>query len=225
MSVVRRIKAQPEKAQAEIASVDTQIGVPCSHGDARSEPLFVTFNGLSDHKEHIALVYSGCKWTAFSDEQQSATPLVRIHSKCLTGDTFGSRLCDCGPQLDYAQDEISEHGGVLLYMDQEGRGIGLYNKLKCYFLKATKGLDTYEANRHLNFPDDLRDYTAAAQMLSALGVSQIDLMTNNPDKVSQIKEHGISIEKMINTPTFETVENHDYLACKKDQTHHQLIIK
>ncbi len=206
------------------ATVQTQIEVPCSHhGHGRNTPLFVTFNNLSDKKEHIALVYSGKVWTP--EENTGTAPLVRIHSKCLTGDTFGSRLCDCGPQLQYAQQTIGEHGGVLLYMDQEGRGIGLYNKLKCYFLKATQGLDTYEANRHLNFPDDLRDYAPAAEMLTALHISRIQLMTNNPDKAQQIAEQGVDISAIANTPTFETEENHDYLACKKKKTQHNLNIK
>ena len=206
------------------ASIQTQVDVPCSITDkSRNTPRFVTFDNLCDNKEHIALVYSGDVWTP--EQENNAPPLVRIHSKCLTGDTFGSRLCDCGQQLHHAQDCISRHGGVLLYMDQEGRGIGLYNKLKCYFLKATQGLDTYEANRHLNFPDDLRDYTPAAEMLLALNIQRIKLLTNNPDKAKQITKHGIEITSLENTPTFETEENHDYLACKKKKTQHNLNIK
>lgn len=218
------MKARKPNQEAEIATIETRVNVPCEHTHGhRSVPLFVTFNNLADGKEHIALVYNGPNWSR-NNPLDNQVPLVRIHSKCLTGDTFGSLLCDCGPQLDHAQDEISKHGGVLLYMDQEGRGIGLYNKLKCYFLKATMGLDTYEANRHLDFPDDLRDYTPAAQMLGALGVDEIKLLTNNPDKVAQIENHGISISEMVNTPTFETMENHDYLACKKEKTQHKLDI-
>ena len=213
-----------EQDTVEIASINTQVSVPCAHGTQRSAPLFVTFNNLADKGEHIALIYSGDKW-AHDNDVNPHSPLVRIHSKCLTGDTLGSLLCDCGPQLHHAQETISKHGGVLLYMDQEGRGIGLYNKLKCYFLKATQGMDTYEAIRHLNFPDDMRDYTPAAQMLAALNIERINLLTNNPDKVSQIESHGISIAEMISTPTFETAENHDYLACKKHQTQHKLNIK
>lgn len=214
------IKTRP----AVIATIQTQVAVPCSHADhSCSTPLFVTFNNLSDKKEHIALVYSGDIWTP--EQKNDANPLVRIHSKCLTGDTFGSKLCDCGPQLQHAQSSIAKHGGVLLYMDQEGRGIGLYNKLKCYFLKATQGLDTYEANRHLNFPDDLRDYTSAVEMLHALNIERVKLLTNNPDKAEQIQQHGIEIAEMVNTPTFETEENHDYLTCKKKKTQHNLNVK
>lgn len=215
------IKTKTPEIKNVRSTVDTEVKIPCQHGEKRVAPLFVTFNNLADNKEHIAIVYPGKKWKP-SQENPRVAPLVRIHSKCLTGDTFDSLLCDCGPQLNYAKDEISKYGGVLLYMDQEGRGIGLYNKLKCYFLKITQGLDTYEANRHLDFPDDLRDYKPAAQMLEALGVHKIKLMTNNPDKVQQIQDHGIKITKMVNTPTFETAENHDYLACKKEKTQHNL---
>jgi GTP cyclohydrolase II len=134
----------------------------------------VTFHGLADGAEHVALV--------LGDPGPAATALVRLHSECLTGDVFGSARCDCGPQLREAVERIAGTGGVLLYLRQEGRGIGLYNKLDAYALQ-NQGLDTYQANLALGLPEDARDYTAAAQMLAALadaGTLGVTIATEAP---------------------------------------------
>ena len=142
------------------ATVRTRVAVPLRFGDGYSvDAELVTFHGLTDGQEHLAVVLG----------EPGATPLVRLHSECLTGDVFGSARCDCGPQLREAVERIADRGGVLLYLRQEGRGIGLYNKLDAYALQD-QGLDTYAANAALGLPEDARDYTAAAQMLQALGI-------------------------------------------------------
>jgi GTP cyclohydrolase II len=146
---------------------------------------------------------------------------VRPHSECLTGDVFGSTRCDCGPQLREAAERISAAGGFLLYLRQEGRGIGLYAKLDAYALQDT-GLDTYEANLALGHGEDERDYTVAAQMLGVLGASRIQLLSNNPDKASQLSELGISVTSQVRTGVHLSAANQRYLAAKRDHTHHLL---
>ena len=143
------------------------------------------------------------------------------HSECLTGDVFGSARCDCGPQLREAVERIAEHGGFLLYLRQEGRGIGLYAKLDAYALQDP-GLDTYAANRALGFGDDERDYTAAAQMLAALGVPRIDLLTNNPDKPSQLRDLGVEVAHVVPTAVHAAPDNLRYLRAKVTHTDHTI---
>ncbi|GAM68358.1 GTP cyclohydrolase II [Vibrio sp. JCM 19236] len=138
---------------------------------------------------------------------------MRMHSECLTGDVFHSSRCDCGEQLDETINKMATEGGVLLYLRQEGRGIGLYNKIDAYRLQS-EGLNTYEANNHLGFADDLRDFEEAAQMLKALGVNQIRLVTNNPKKIRELKEHGIEIQEVINTMAHVKAGNENYLKAK-----------
>ncbi|GAA1128941.1 GTP cyclohydrolase II [Nocardioides aquiterrae] len=162
----------------------------------------VTFNGLADGAEHLAIRLG----------TPGAVPLVRVHSECLTGDVLGSERCDCGPQLHEAVRRISAAGGYLLYLRQEGRGIGLYAKLDAYALQDD-GLDTYEANLALGYAADARDYTAAAQMLTALGVSRLSLLSNNPDKGSQLSAHGLSVE-LVPTAVHLSPSNARYLAAK-----------
>ena len=157
----------------------------------------------------------------FGDPAEWDVPLVRMHSECLTGDVFGSSRCDCGPQLREAVARISTRGGVLLYLRQEGRGIGLYNKLDAYALQDT-GLDTYEANTALGFAEDARDYTAAAQMLTALGVDELDLLSNNPDKARQLHDLGVSVRRTATTGVFATDSNLRYLHAKVQHTHHDI---
>jgi GTP cyclohydrolase II len=193
------------------ATIRQKVDIPL--GDKTA--TFYSFNDLADDKEHIALVFKG---TGASSEL-SKVPLVRMHSECLTGDVFGSSRCDCGNQLNEAIDKLSVEGGVLLYLRQEGRGIGLYNKLDAYALQL-KGLDTYEANKALGLGDDLRNYKVAAQMLLALDIKAIRLLSNNPNKRKQLEDLGIKIMSMRSTGVFVKEENKSYLKAKVDKTGH-----
>jgi GTP cyclohydrolase II len=198
------------------ATVRTRVRIPLSFSDGYQVTAeVITFHGLADGTEHIALV--------LGDPATAATPLVRLHSECLTGDVFGSARCDCGPQLREAVEHIATTGGVLLYLRQEGRGIGLYNKLDAYALQDA-GLDTYQANTALGLPEDARDYTAAAQMLTALGTTELNLLTNNPDKAQQLRDLGISIPRTIPTGVHTTPSNLRYLHAKVQHTHHTITL-
>ena len=146
---------------------------------------------------------------------------MRVHSECLTGDVLGSRRCDCGPQLHESVDRIEAAGGYLLYLRQEGRGIGLYAKLDAYALQDD-GLDTYDANLALGYAEDERDYTAAAQMLPALGVDRLALLSNNPDKAAQLAAHGLEVVERVPTAVHLTASNRRYLAAKADRGSHAL---
>jgi GTP cyclohydrolase II len=197
------------------ATVRTRVRIPLRFADGFSVTAdAVTFHGLADGLEHVAMVFG---------DPTTGTPLVRPHSECLTGDVFGSARCDCGPQLREAVERISVAGGVLLYLRQEGRGIGLYNKLDAYALQDN-GLDTYAANAALGLPEDGRDYTAAAQMLAALGVRKIDLLSNNPDKAEQLRGLGISVRRRVPTGVFATENNLRYLRAKVDHTGHTITL-
>ncbi|MDF1760712.1 MAG: GTP cyclohydrolase II [Coxiellaceae bacterium] len=171
-----------------------------------------SFNHLCDPKEHVALIFHQ------ADKQQQ--PFVRLHSECLTGDLFGSEKCDCGDQLQETIQLMQQQGGILLYLRQEGRGIGLYNKLDAYALQNL-GLDTYQANEKLHFKHDLRDYRAAAQMLMALNSCTIRLITNNPDKHNQLEHYGINVTERISTNRHSNPNNNDYLNTKSQISHHQ----
>ncbi|MFI5556531.1 GTP cyclohydrolase II [Streptomyces sp. NPDC051738] len=196
------------------ATQRARVRVPLRfHDGYRVDTELVTFHGLVDGLEHVAVV--------IGDPAPGATPLVRLHSECLTGDVFGSARCDCGPQLREAVERIAERGGVLLYLRQEGRGIGLYNKLDAYALQD-QGLDTYAANAALGLPEDARDYTAAAQMLTALGIGELDLLSNNPDKADQLRTLGIEVQGRVPTGVFATPDNVRYLRAKVLQTQHTL---
>ncbi|HMH38911.1 MAG TPA: GTP cyclohydrolase II RibA, partial [Streptosporangiaceae bacterium] len=144
------------------------------------------------------------------------------HSECLTGDVFGSQRCDCGPQLREAVERITEHGGYVLYLRQEGRGIGLYDKLDAYALQD-RGLDTYDANLALGHRADERDYTSAAQMLHALGANRIALLSNNPDKGAQLARLGVTIATQVPTALHLTRTNAAYLATKARRGGHDLL--
>ncbi|GGZ25027.1 GTP cyclohydrolase II [Streptomyces poonensis] len=196
------------------ATPRARVRVPLRFHDGYSvDAELVTFHGLADGQEHVAVV--------LGDPEPGAAPLVRLHSECLTGDVFGSARCDCGPQLREAVERIAGRGGVLLYLRQEGRGIGLYNKLDAYALQD-QGLDTYAANAALGLPEDARDYTAAAQMLRALGVDALDLLSNNPDKARQLRELGVDVRDRVATGVFTTAHNVRYLRAKVLQTQHTL---
>ncbi|MBC7268747.1 MAG: GTP cyclohydrolase II [Streptomyces sp.] len=198
--------------QVPAATPRSRVQVPLSFPDGyRVDAELVTFHGLADGREHLAVVLG----------DPGPLPLVRLHSECLTGDVFGSARCDCGPQLREAVERIAERGGVLLYLRQEGRGIGLYNKLDAYALQD-QGLDTYEANAALGLPEDARDYTAAAQMLGALGVDALDLLSNNPDKAEQLRALGVDVRDRVPTGVFATDHNVRYLRAKVLHTRHTL---
>lgn len=170
-----------------------------------------------DSHHHLALVKG--------DLSATEKPLVRVHSSCLTGDVFGSCRCDCGQQLHEAMRRIEREGtGVILYMRQEGRGIGLVNKLLAYQLQD-KGLDTVEANEELGFGADLRDYGIGAQILADLGLKSIRLMTNNPKKVVGLKGYGIDIAERVELEVKPTRFNHRYLETKRDKLGHLLTLK
>ncbi|MER6540576.1 GTP cyclohydrolase II [Streptomyces sp. 900105755] len=196
------------------ATQRARVRVPLRFNDGYSvNAELVTFHGLMDGQEHVAVV--------LGEPAPGTLPLVRLHSECLTGDVFGSARCDCGPQLREAVERIAERGGVLLYLRQEGRGIGLYNKLDAYALQD-QGLDTYEANAALGLPEDARDYTAAAQMLAALGIADLDLLSNNPDKAEQLRGLGVTVRDRVPTGVFSTAHNVRYLRAKVLHTQHTL---
>ena len=170
---------------------------------------------------HMA-VYAGDNVALWVGDIANIAPLIRLHSECLTGDTFGSAKCDCGEQLDAALQRIQDDGcGVLLYLRQEGRGIGLINKIKAYALQET-GLDTVDANRALGLPDDMRDYTIAVQMLHALGVTQVRVLTNNPTKIGALESHGIRVVTRESIQIASNMVNHEYLVTKKHRMGHLL---
>jgi GTP cyclohydrolase II len=144
-----------------------------------------------------------------------------LHSECLTGDVFGSQRCDCGAQLRESVERLDTSGGFLLYLRQEGRGIGLYSKLDAYVLQD-RGLDTYEANVALGYGEDERDYTVAAQMLGALGVSRVALLSNNPDKAEQLRRLGVTVASRVPTGVHLSDANAHYLATKVERGAHTL---
>ncbi|MCW8347001.1 GTP cyclohydrolase II [Vibrio sp. ZSDZ65] len=191
------------------ARIELKVGL---NSDIQAEML--SFRGLSTDKEHVALIFKRV-------DQQQDIPLVRMHSECLTGDVFHSSRCDCGEQLEETIQKMGAEGGIILYLRQEGRGIGLYNKLDAYKLQS-EGMNTYEANNHLGFGDDLRDFSEAAQMLQALGMDAIKLVTNNPKKVRELQEHGITIKEVVNTNAHVKDGNESYLKAKVSHGKHNL---
>lgn len=186
------------------------VEIPIGYDGVKAR--FHTFENLADGEEHLLVAFG---------QHNLQHPLVRIHSECLTGDLFGSLRCDCGPQLESAIAGLSRDGGYLLYMRHEGRGIGLYPKLAAYRLQDL-GFDTYSANRHLGFPDDLRDYRPAAEMLLAVGIDSVRLITNNPDKVQQLEKHGVRVDERVSTGVYLTPYNRAYLEAKMEQAGHFL---
>ena len=199
-----------------IPRVRCRVRLPLSLPDGgKVDALAISFVDLTDRGEHLALVFDTTSLTCRSGDN---VPNVRMHSECLTGDVFGSARCDCGPQLQEAITVMADQGGVILYLRQEGRGIGLYNKLDAYCLQE-KGHDTYTANRELSFQDDLRDYQVAAEMLMTLGITRVRLLTNNPDKVRQLTQYGICIVGIIGTGIHLTCHNQKYLMSKRCAGH------
>ena len=204
------------------ATIRTAVPVPLSFSDGfETTALAFTFDGLADGLEHVALGLGDRADPARRARDGASPPLIRVHSECLTGDVFGSQRCDCGPQLREGVQRLSETGGYLLYLRQEGRGIGLYAKLDAYVLQDS-GLDTYEANVALGFEEDARDYAVAAQMLLALGVPRVALLTNNPDKADQLGRLGITVTSLVATGVHLSPANAHYLATKATHGSHTL---
>ena len=195
-------------------AVATRARLPIAAGE---EAEIVAFRSANDMREHVALVLG---------DPGPGPPLVRLHSECLTGDVLGSLKCDCGPQLDAALDALAEEAraggwGVLLYLRQEGRGIGLTNKLRAYRLQD-QGFDTLEANRRLGFPEEARDFAIAARMLALLGVSAVRLMTNNPAKVAALEVAGVEVAERVPHQLPANPHNLRYLETKRDAAGHFL---
>lgn len=205
------------------ATIRTQVSVPLRFADGYATTARVfSFDGLVDGQEHLAFGL-GDRAAGVTCADSSAVPLVRPHSECLTGDVFGSQRCDCGAQLREAVERIAESGGYLLYLRQEGRGIGLYAKLEAYALQDG-GLDTYEANLALGHREDERSYRVAAQMLRTLGVTQVALLSNNPDKARQLHRFGVTVTAHVPTGVHLSDTNARYLATKARRGAHALDI-
>lgn len=180
---------------------------------ANTQAHIYGFRSEADSTDHIALVVG---------DRDGTTPVVRLHSECLTGDVLGSLKCDCGPQLHAALAQMGEaNWGVLLYLRQEGRGIGLINKLRAYALQD-QGFDTVDANQRLGFAIDARDFSIAARMLELLNIPKIKLMTNNPEKVEGLEDCGISVEERLPVKIAANPHNEYYLDTKRDRTGHKL---
>jgi GTP cyclohydrolase II len=198
-----------EAVRHPVAEIVARARLPVE--DAGADTQIIAFRDAATGEEHVALLVS-----AFG----GAPPLVRLHSECLTGDVFGSLKCDCGPQLKEALRLICVGGGgILLYLRQEGRGIGLANKLRAYALQD-RGLDTVEANARLGFSDDERGYGVAAAMLRALGIDQVRLLTNNPAKVAGLEAAGIAVVERVAHHMPPNPHNIDYLATKRRKSGH-----
>ena len=205
-----------------VAVERTRVRVPLRFADGFATTAdVVTFDGLVDGREHLLLGLGDWQAALARAADGGDAPLVRPHSECLTGDVFGSERCDCGPQLREAVERIAAEGGFLLYLRQEGRGIGLYAKLDAYALQDS-GLDTYEANVALGHGEDERDYTVAAQMLRALGADSIRLLSNNPDKAAQLDALGIRVIERVRTEVHLSEANSRYLQAKRDHTAHTI---
>ena len=198
------------KRHDKLVSIAAETRLPTKYGDFR----IIIFKNEVDHKEHLMIVKG--------DVRGKSDVLMRIHSECLTGDVFGSHRCDCGEQLENALRAIEEQGeGIVIYMRQEGRGIGLTNKIKAYTLQD-QGYDTVEANVKLGFPPDMREYSLAAQMLRELDVKSVKLLTNNPEKKEDLERWGITVSKRVPIVIKANSINAKYLNTKKEKMRHML---
>lgn len=211
-----RVSDLAEYTQAGALRIVTRAHLPVS---ASEDAQIVAFRSTADTREHVALI--------IGEQTGDRLPLVRLHSECLTGDILGSLKCDCGPQLDTALRAMAEHArkdggwGVLLYLRQEGRGIGLVNKLRAYRLQD-EGFDTVDANQRLGLPDEARDFPVAARMLELLGATNIRLLTNNPAKVAALEAAGITVSERVAHQLPDNAHNARYLATKRDRHGHLL---
>ncbi|WP_080427243.1 GTP cyclohydrolase II RibA [Burkholderia ubonensis] len=194
-------------------AVSNIVNVPLvlTSGETVQSQIF-SFSGVRDAREHFAIKLGS---------PDAEAPLVRLHSECITGDVMGSARCDCGPQLNEALRRLHDHGGFLLYLRQEGRGIGLYRKLEAYRLQE-EGYDTYAANRALGHDDDERNYGAAVDMLNALGIVRLRLLSSNPDKQAQLVKGGIQVDALVPTGVFLHQHNRRYLEAKVKHTSHTI---
>lgn len=212
---------QYRRQREKLIQRELVVKLPTDHGEFD----LIVYRSVVDPEPHLALTLGGVGLpdAAGMVPVQEEPVLVRMHSECLTGDVFGSQLCDCGTQLHRALAQIAAAGrGALLYMRQEGRGIGLLAKLKAYQLQQTQGLDTVEANRQLGFPADLRHYGIGAQILADLGIRQLRLLTNNPKKVVGLDGFGLKITERVPIQTPPTASNRRYLKAKKEKLGHLL---
>jgi 3,4-dihydroxy 2-butanone 4-phosphate synthase/GTP cyclohydrolase II len=198
------------RRQDKLVQREVEVRLPTAYGDFKA----VAYRSLVDNKHHIALVKG--------DVEGQDDVLVRVHSECLTGDVFHSMRCDCGEQLESALSMIEAEGqGVLLYLAQEGRGIGLLNKLHAYKLQE-EGLDTVDANLKLGLPADLRDYGIGAQILVDLGLCRIRIMTNNPKKIIGLEGYGLEVSAQVPIEHVPNEHNLEYLRAKKERMGHLL---
>jgi GTP cyclohydrolase II/3,4-dihydroxy 2-butanone 4-phosphate synthase/GTP cyclohydrolase II len=208
MAQTRIPKVVPAKKPGKFLSRYSEADLPTARGTFHT----IVFRDRRDGAEHLALVIGDV-------EGKEAVP-VRIHSECLTGEVFGSLKCDCRQQLERAMDMMAQNGrGIILYLRQEGRGIGLGNKIRAYALQAN-GMNTYEANRTLGFPDDLRKYDVAAEALRMLGVLSVELVTNNPLKIAGLVDEGIPVRRRIPARASDNPHNRDYLKAKREHSGH-----
>lgn len=201
-----------KKGHEQVVKRHGEANLPTKHGEFR----IIGYEDQITKKEHVVLQKG--------EIGENDVPLLRVHSECMTGDVFGSLRCDCGNQLEYAMEMVNEQGkGLVIYLRQEGRGIGLVNKIKAYSLQDG-GLDTVDANVALGFDEDLREYYMAAQMLKDLGIKKVKLLTNNPEKIDGLEEFGIDVVERIPIEIGRNKHNESYLNTKKDRMRHILSV-